>query len=309
MGGSFHCLRVAVGFTTAAFIFSTTSADALLSGTGSSSLPLLPKGAVGGPKAQPRSSVAPFATSIPSGGASSDDSSDGIALTPSTFNLVKNIVGAGVLSLPAGVAAFSNAKTAVVPASALVLALGGLSCYCFALIGRLSAMTGATTYRGAIDGTMGPRSGKLLGAACTLKTGVACLMYSIIIGDITEALGVTVGLPTMVPALAARWKILSVVTAAVLTPLCLMRSFAVLSYTSLLGIVGTLYTAVFMAIRAFDGSYKPDGRFWNALAAKKAALPAFGSNYAPVSAFVLVSMLSTAFIAVSKHHPSSYFAV
>ena len=73
--------------------------------------------------------------------------------TPSTFNLVKNIVGAGVLSLPAGVAAFSSSKVAVAPACALVMSLGLLSCYCFTLIGRLSAITGASTYRGAIHYT------------------------------------------------------------------------------------------------------------------------------------------------------------
>ena len=257
--------------------------------TSTSSKPWL--GPRGGAAASPS---LPVAVSSRGGG---ESDAGAVGLTPSTFNLVKNIVGAGVLSLPAGVAAFSSSKVAVAPACALVMSLGLLSCYCFTLIGRLSAITGASTYRGAIEGTMGPRSGKMLGAACTMKTGVACLMYSIIIGDITETLSVTAGLSAAVPALAARWKLLPVVTASVLTPLCLMRSFAVLSYTSLLGILGTVYTAIFMAVRLVDKSYAPGGKFFEVLKTSKAALPAFGSTTTPAAAFVLVSMLSTAFIA------------
>lgn len=62
---------------------------------------------------------------------------DGVGMVPSTFNLMKNILGAGVLSLPAGVAAFSNSQTALLPALALTATLGLTSGYCFATIGRL----------------------------------------------------------------------------------------------------------------------------------------------------------------------------
>jgi len=62
---------------------------------------------------------------------------EGVGMVPSTFNLMKNILGAGVLSLPAGVAAFSDSKTALLPALALTATLGLTSGYCFAMIGRL----------------------------------------------------------------------------------------------------------------------------------------------------------------------------
>ena len=38
-------------------------------------------------------------------------------MSTSTFNLAKNIIGAGVLSLPNGVAYFSDAPSALVPAT------------------------------------------------------------------------------------------------------------------------------------------------------------------------------------------------
>ena len=51
-------------------------------------------------------------------------------LSTSTANLVKSIVGSGVLSLPVGVAAFSSARTAILPAIALLAVAGAISGYC-----------------------------------------------------------------------------------------------------------------------------------------------------------------------------------
>jgi amino acid permease len=51
------------------------------------------------------------------------------------FNVIKSIVGAGVLGLPAGIASFGNAPTAVVPAMLLLVTIGYLSATGFSLIG------------------------------------------------------------------------------------------------------------------------------------------------------------------------------
>lgn len=71
------------------------------------------------------------------------------------FNLVKSIVGAGVLSLPAGIAAFGNAPSAVLPAVALICMIGGFSAYGFSLIGRVCSYTGGQSYRGAWSESVG----------------------------------------------------------------------------------------------------------------------------------------------------------
>lgn len=57
--------------------------------------------------------------------------------------------------------------------------------YSFILIGRVCEMTETTTYKDAVSEAMGPSWGKLLALTTTFKTLVACLMYSIIIGDTT----------------------------------------------------------------------------------------------------------------------------
>jgi sodium-coupled neutral amino acid transporter 11 len=78
-----------------------------------------------------------------------------------------------------------------------------------------------------------------------------------------------------------------------------MKSLAALAPFSLLGLGGTLYTAIVMAIRYFDGSYSKGGKFFEAMAL--AARPVFNSkgttSVLSSKLFVLVSMLSTSFIA------------
>ena len=69
------------------------------------------------------------------------------SMTASIVNLVKSIVGAGVLSLPAGIASFGNAPSALIPACFLIAFIGGLSGYGFSLIGRVCHYTGSTSYR------------------------------------------------------------------------------------------------------------------------------------------------------------------
>ena len=78
------------------------------------------------------------AASKPSGGAT---------VSSSIINLSKNIVGSGVLALAAGIAAFTSSPFGVVPATLILLALGGLSGYTFSLIARVGDEVGADTYR------------------------------------------------------------------------------------------------------------------------------------------------------------------
>ena len=160
-------------------------------------------------------------------------------------------------------------------------------------------MTKTLTFKAAVAESLGDGAGKALAVATILKTFTAALMYSIIIGDTTFSLAQTFGLAAAWPAVfAQRWTVLCAISAALLTPLCLLRSMSILSYGSVLGIAGTVYTAAFMGLRCFDGSYLPGGRFHAALAASAGPLPTFGGAPKPLtSIFVTVSMLSTAYIA------------
>lgn len=85
-------------------------------------------------------------------------------------------------------------------------------------------------------------------------------------------------------------------TSLVLLPLCSLRSLNALSPFSLLGLGGTLYTAIFMAIRFLDQSYFPGGQFFHAIKNP----PLFNQRGPYVLnhlTLVLLSMLSTSYIA------------
>ena len=74
----------------------------------------------------------------------------GASLTASSINLVKAIVGSGVLSLPVGIAAFSSSRRALTPAVALLFLIGAVSAYCFSMVSRVCEGTVSGTCRAAI---------------------------------------------------------------------------------------------------------------------------------------------------------------
>ncbi len=225
------------------------------------------------------------------------DGNKGSSVGTSTFNLIKNILGAGVLSLPSGVGAFSKNPYALVPAGALTMALGSLSAYCFTLIARVCALNKVDTYGQAWEKAVGKKTAWMVPFACTFKTFCACTAYSIIIGDSFSSLfGATPGFPAL---LAKRTNVIAWMTTTILLPLCMLKSFAPLAPFSLLGILGTMFTAGVLALRLFDGSYAPGGQFYQAIAAnlRPNLASGAGSPLMGPMVFVLVSMLSTSFIA------------
>ena len=104
---------------------------------------------------------------------------EGASVAASTVNLVKSIVGAGVLALPAGVAAFSDAGPALWPATALITALGAASAYSFGVLGRVCGAYDAETYKDAWARSVGEKSAWVVTLCCTLTPFLACLAYSI----------------------------------------------------------------------------------------------------------------------------------
>uniref|UniRef100_A0A7S4F9R1 Amino acid transporter transmembrane domain-containing protein n=1 Tax=Chrysotila carterae TaxID=13221 RepID=A0A7S4F9R1_CHRCT len=221
----------------------------------------------------------------------------GATVSASIINLAKNIVGSGVLTLAAGVAAFSGSKLALIPSLAILLFLSGVSAYSFSSIARVGEAVGGTTYRDTWAKVFPPKTAILPAATVTIMTFTAGLAYSIIIGDSFASIASLAGLP---PTLQRPNVWIVLVSTLVLFPLCLLRDLSSLAIGSVLGTAGTLYTALFMALRCIDGSYAPGGKFFSAIA------PAVQPRFVPVtpatpvvnlSIFVLISMLATAFLA------------
>ena len=219
------------------------------------------------------------------------------SVSSSIINLSKNIVGSGVLALAAGIAAFSSAKIAIVPALVLMTALGLLSGYTFSLIARVGDEVGGSTYRDTWAKVFGEKFAIIPAMTITFKTFVGGLSYAIILGDAFASIAKLAGAPV---AMCAPNFWIYLLSALVLLPLSLMRDLSSLAVGSVIGTSGTLYTAVFVWLRKLDKSYAPGGQFFGAIS--EAARPAFA---APTAAspllnpalFVLVSMLSTTFLA------------
>lgn len=223
------------------------------------------------------------------------------------FNLVKSIVGAGVLSLPAGIAAYGNAPSAIIPATILIAIIGFFSAYGFSLIGRVCSYTGGQSYRDAWSKSVGDSTSWIPAATCTFKTCFAVLSYSMILADTIRALLMTAGVET------TRTISLLGITGTTLLPLCLLKNLSSLAPFSLLGIAGMFYTGTAMAMRFLGGTYKlgvPAVK-----GSKAAAIPAgkyladVASNFQPKfgdlgakaalspNTFILICMLSTAYMA------------
>ena len=219
---------------------------------------------------------------------------EGASITNEVFNLVKAIVGVGVLSLPAGVAAFGSAPSAFIPAAILITIIGILSGYGFSIIGRVCAYTGAKSYREAWSRSVGEGTSWIPAWSATCKTFLACLAYSMVLADAFSLLMDT-----------ERNETLIVFTLIILTPLCLMKDLKSLAPYSLMGVLGMVFTAIAMTIRYLDGSYSVSGEVVGGLVGEVAShlRPKFGNRgaasvFSP-NALILVCMLSTAYMVCS----------
>ncbi|CAB9515491.1 Sodium-coupled neutral amino acid transporter 3 [Seminavis robusta] len=218
----------------------------------------------------------------------------GTATVPElTFNLVKGIVGAGVLGLPAGICAFGNAPSAAIPALVLIGIIGMLSAYGFGLIGRVCSFTDTTSFKDAWAESVSPETSWMPAVAVTFKTICALLAYSMILGDTFSSLFAGAGY-----TVSSTTSLLGI-TGLVLLPLCLLKNLSSLAPVSLLGSAGMVYTAIAMAIRYFGKAYAKGGKFHKAVPVN--LQPSFGTVGAKgvlsPNAAILVAMLSTAFMA------------
>lgn len=207
-------------------------------------------------------------------------------------NLVKNIMGSGLLSLSAGVAAFSGNPFALVPATLyLVMPLGLLSAYTFYLIARHCVVSKTESFGDAWGELVGKNTSWVISLFCFMDCFVGCVCYTMIAGDtLSTLLAAYVG-----PFFASRSRMILLLTVGVFYPLSRMRNLKPLAKFSMIGTGGLLYTTFFMAARYVLGSYAPHGPLRGPLLAQ----PPVAS--APLNAgfgmLLLASMLSTSYMA------------
>ncbi|OEU11679.1 hypothetical protein FRACYDRAFT_138697, partial [Fragilariopsis cylindrus CCMP1102] len=246
------------------------------------------------------------------------------------FNLIKSIIGAGLLSLPAGIAVLASSASSgnsshriLLSSSFLLIAvMGTISAYTFSLIARVCQMTNTTTYANCWTATMKDHSNSkghrrsggssLLGSLGAFMDCLAGnLTYSMVLADTFRVLVATA------IKYATRSNVLLVLTVLILFPLCLINNLSSLAPFSLVGIIGMVYTGIVIGVRYFDGSYKlPHGKFLKDLSGvgigSNKSLPSFATAATSAASatssspfqflfnpksLILISILSTAYIA------------
>lgn len=212
------------------------------------------------------------------------------------FSLVKACVGAGVLSLPRGVAAIGDNKSALIPSVILVFVVGVLSAYTFFNIGRDCHIEGeASTMGEAWEKEFGPKFSWIVNLSCLLTALGAVLSYSILIGDTFSSLAKFVG---MKGVLSSRHASILAITLPILYPLCSLQSLSALAPVSIAGVIGIMFTCIFMAVRAISGSYSPGGAHFSQIL--PAFQPSFGAegmkSLLTPSSVVLSSITATGYL-------------
>ena len=192
--------------------------------------------------------------------------------TSHVINLIKTIIGAGVLGIPAGiVASFATASDGpmiILGRSLFLLVLIGLlAANGFNNIGQICRCTNSISYAQAWNRTVSETTTILPNMACIMVTFCTLVTYSMVLSDTIPSLLRPIleqaplellkrGLPYV-----TRTNVLLVLTTTMLLPLCLLQSLSALAPFSFVGICGMIYTAMIMTLRYFDQSYSTAGRF------------------------------------------------
>jgi amino acid permease len=238
------------------------------------------------------------------------------SMTSEIFNLVKNIVGVAVLSVPAAIATFGDEPSVLIPAIVLIVLIGVLSGYGFATIGKVCNMTGASSYGEAWKLSVNSSTSWIPAFSATFKTFLTSMAISMVLSDTFKILIFGTSTATS-PGVYdfIRLKTLLTLTVGVIVPLCWMKNLSSLAPFSLLGVLGIAYTGLAMTIRYLDGSYSTvtAGAAASSAAASASKLlqsipltmrPVFGTNgwraaFQPQT-MLLLCTLSTAFMAHFK---------
>ena len=230
--------------------------------------------------------------------------SDGVPTWQTAANIAKNIIGGGILSLPAGLAA----GTGIFSGLLISLAFCAVMLYTFWTLGRMCEATGQNSYQGICKVLERPFAGKVMSAVSLLKTLCACTAYALVIGKNSEDLWNLLllernssGFSSWLASRRGSWL---AVLICFLLPLCLQKDMRNFAWTSSLGLLCEFGVVGFMLWRLLDGSYQPGGEFYCSGDRQESdAQVWWGLDGGPEmwtispATLMLVSSMSTAFLA------------
>jgi len=154
-----------------------------------------------------------------------------------TFNLIKNMMGAGILSLPS---AFKMGS--IIPSTILFFSLIAINSWTMMLVATLCHKYKAKTYRELWSKVIGTRSAPVVDCVICFNSFLSGISYCLLIGDwLTQGLSNLFG-----PAFGFRVVNTLVAATFVLFPLSMMRDLHALRHTSVAGVCCSLFAVCFV---------------------------------------------------------------
>jgi len=219
-----------------------------------------------------------------------------MSLSTLIINIVADLCPHGMLPLAYGIA--QGGPTGIIPAVLLVAIFGSMSAYTMTVFAKLAEETKSNSISEVWGKLISEKSRWIADVAVFSLCFGCCVFYSAFMGDIFGALSSAAGITGV---LAKRWIVLGAISLLGLLPLCLLEDISSLQFSSVLGVVGIMFTFLFHAIRVTDKTYTPgSGLFSNMLSAKmqpKWPSPKYSLWNVNKGTLILVNMLCVAFLA------------
>jgi sodium-coupled neutral amino acid transporter 11 len=172
------------------------------------------------------------------------DKEKGATIVTTCINLLKNMVGAGLLNVPVAFMYSSVLGGLLDMILSSFLATGG-----FLLIGYCCSKTGARSYRALMSVSVGPACGKLIDVMLFFHTLFSCVGYITLIGDFT-----TKSMSGLAPgSIFATNRAFSTccIVLTVIFPLSLLRDLKSLKPFSAMGLAAIWFSVVYVFYELF----------------------------------------------------------
>jgi hypothetical protein len=239
--------------------------------------------------------------------------SDKTSSLASSINLMKNCVGAGVLSLNGRVNLISPTMAKYPQVFALIFAIAIWAIHNFYIVGEAVRLTGKQSFLEAWSAAVEegntkplvPR--KFVTLVITCAPIVSCIANTIVLTDTLKMMLRVLGVSSAI--YSNRSAVVAMLTVFVLLPLCTVESLGKLKSISLIGLSGHMLAVLVMLKRSLDGSYLPGGVFhataqWANAAKASPSAPGFFSG--PLSQWLIFASLLS-YCKVAHYNAPRYY--
>eukprot|EP01083_Nonionella_stella_P258822 884193_1 len=167
----------------------------------------------------------------------------------SVLNLMNNVIGAGILTLP-----FAVRQGSIFPTFLMMCVVCAFSIYSLILLGRCCELTQRYSYREIWSEAFSPSSGVLVQWIILVYTFGSCVSFVTLIGDFGPQIFAGFLKRSL---LTDRVIDISLVSLSVLLPLSLSASLHSLRYSSFVSFGGLVYTVFLVITKTAPGGLEP----------------------------------------------------